>query len=167
MNRLQIDLEAWECAPCPIVTDHVDLNEAEKELYSVMRCMHGYDDNEMKEYLQGMGDELKREVFLDRLNEEEEAMILRWGGYYAEDEQPTLYEILTDGSLTKSEMADNAIEVIDRNIYERETLMQLVEMARDAKSNCPYTDVQYYVERYASRTLDRLCDRIALRLTCK
>jgi hypothetical protein len=167
MNRIKINLTDWECAACPIITDHVDLNEAEKELYAVMSGMYGYDDTEIEEYLQGMGNGRKREIFLDRLNEEEEAVILRWGGYYAEDEQPTLYAILTDSSLTKSEMADNAIQVIDRNIYERETLIQLVEMARDAKSNCPYVDVQYYVERYASRTLDRLCDRIALRLTCK
>lgn len=84
-----------------------------------------------------------------------------------EDEQPTLYAILTDSSLTKLEMVDGAIRVIDLNTFERETLIQLVEMARDAKGNCPYTDVQYYVERYASRTLDRLCDLIALRLACE
>lgn len=33
MERIEIELGMWEMAPCPIWTDNVDLDTAEKMLY--------------------------------------------------------------------------------------------------------------------------------------
>jgi hypothetical protein len=74
--------------------------------------------------------------------------------------EKSLYEILLNETLSKKEMAEEAVLLIEQNIKERETLIQLYEMARDARKNCPYPDVQYNIEQYADKALTLCCSRI-------
>ena len=85
MERIRIELDAWESAPCPICTENVDLDNAEKALYNVMRMRHGYDDNDIKKFLKGKGSQNEVERFNEVLCQEEEECILEWGGVYYED----------------------------------------------------------------------------------
>ena len=90
MDRIKIDLIDWECAVCPIKTDNVDLAQAEKDLYIRMRCICGYDDNDITNYLNNE-EELSaeeynnRERFMSCLCEQEEKAVLGNGGVYYED----------------------------------------------------------------------------------
>lgn len=74
--------------------------------------------------------------------------------------EKSLYAILIDETLSKKEMAEEAVLLIEQNIKERETLIQLYEMARDARKKCPYPDVQYNIEQYADKALTLCCSRI-------
>lgn len=90
MDRIKIDLNDWECAVCPIKTDNVDLAQAETDLYIRMRCICGYDDNDITKYLNNE-EELSaeeynnRERFMSCLCEQEEKAVLNNGGVYYED----------------------------------------------------------------------------------
>ena len=91
MDRIKIDLNDWECAVCPIKTDNVDLAQAEKDLYIRMRCICGYDDNDITKYLNNEEEELSaeeynnRERFMSCLCEQEEKAVMENGGVYYED----------------------------------------------------------------------------------
>lgn len=89
MNTIKIYLNDWECAVCPIKTDEVDLEKAEKELYTRMTCICGYDNNEINKYLSNenlsVEEYAKRERFMSCLCEQEEKAILNNGGVYYED----------------------------------------------------------------------------------
>ena len=85
MARIKIDLSAWESAPCPICTKNVDLGIAEKALYNSMRMIWGYDNECIKNFSKGIGDERDINLFNERLCQEEEECILEWGGVYYED----------------------------------------------------------------------------------
>lgn len=85
MVRIKIELDAWEDTPCPICTENVDLDSAEKALYSAMRTIHGYDDRDIKRFLKGKGTQDEIETFNECLCKEEEECILEWGGVYYED----------------------------------------------------------------------------------
>jgi hypothetical protein len=85
MDRIKIDLLDWESAACAIYTTNVDLPTAEIELYNAMRTKWGYDDNDINNFLNNVGDDNAREKFLSRLCEEEELAVMRNGGIYYED----------------------------------------------------------------------------------
>lgn len=85
MDRIKIDLLDWESAACAIYTTNVDLPTAEIELYRAMRAKWGYDDNDINNFLNNVGDDNAREKFLYRLCEEEELAVMRNGGIYYED----------------------------------------------------------------------------------
>ena len=92
MERIKIDLNYWEGAVCPIKTDNVDLAQAEKDLYIRMRCICGYDDNDITKYLNNNNEEElsaeeynNRERFMSCLCEQEEKAVLGNGGVYYED----------------------------------------------------------------------------------
>lgn len=85
MDRIKIDLLDWESAACAIYTANVDLDTAEKQLYTQMRMKYGYDDNDIDKYIKGRGNHREREKFLDLLCEEEETAVLDNGGIYYED----------------------------------------------------------------------------------
>lgn len=92
MERIKIELDDWECACCAIYTANVDLETAEKQLYTQMRMKYGYDDNDINKYIKGRGNQRERERFLDRLCEEEETAVLENGGVYYEDMDDDEYE---------------------------------------------------------------------------
>ena len=86
MDRIKIDLDAWESAPCPIYTNEVEhIDQAEKMLYDDMKRIWGYSDAEIELYTKGEGNQFEREKFQERLCEEEEKVILIFGGIFYED----------------------------------------------------------------------------------
>lgn len=85
LNVIEVDLDAWESAACPIDTSKVDKSKVETAVYHDMRMIWGYDDYEIITYLNGEGDDLKRDRFHERLSQEEEKQILIHGGIYYED----------------------------------------------------------------------------------
>jgi hypothetical protein len=89
MDRIEIDLGAWEDSACPICTKDVRLEEAERSLYIAMTNQYyKYTDEEIERYLNGEGDDWERDKFMCRLCEEEEKIVLECGGvYYEEIEQ--------------------------------------------------------------------------------
>lgn len=72
----------------------------------------------------------------------------------------TLYDILTDKSLTRKQMAEQAVHEIDKNRDELVMARAMYEMTRDAKAECPYPEVQYTVCHYASQIVSACCSRI-------
>lgn len=126
MDRIKIDLLAWESAPMPIFTDNVDLDVCEKQLYAVMVSHYGYSDNEIDDYMNNRGEETKRENFQDLLCVEEEDIILDNGGLY--------YEDMTDEEYAKVVEKRDAKKIVD-------TIKQLgecVDETRDALGHLTY-----------------------------
>jgi hypothetical protein len=86
MDRIEIDLDAWESAACPICTANVDKDEAERLLYSTMACTYyKYSDEEIERFLNSEVDDYDKDKFMRRLCEEEEKIVLECGGKYYED----------------------------------------------------------------------------------
>lgn len=126
MDRIKIDLFAWEGAPIPIFTDNVDLDVCEKQLYAVMVSHYGYSDNEIDDYMNNRGEETKRENFQDLLCVEEEGIILDNGGLY--------YEDMTDEEYAKIVEKRDKKKIVD-------TIKQLgecVDKTRDALDDLTY-----------------------------
>lgn len=84
MERIEIQLEIWEDAACPIYTEKVNKDKAEKELYIAMKN-NGFTDKEISTFVKGEGDMYLRGKFSDRLCMEEENIIIENGGIYYED----------------------------------------------------------------------------------
>ncbi len=84
MERIEIQLEFWEDAACPIYTEKVNKDKAEKELYIAMKN-NGFTDKEISTFVKGEGDMYLRGKFSDRLCMEEENIIIENGGIYYED----------------------------------------------------------------------------------
>lgn len=84
MERIEIQLEIWEDAACPIYTEKVNKDKAEKELYIAMKN-NGFTDKEISTFVKGEGDMYLRGKFSDRLCMEEENIIIENGGVYYED----------------------------------------------------------------------------------
>ena len=86
MDRIEIELGAWELAPCPIYTENVDLKRAEKLLYQ--SAVTEWGEKEVERLLtQDRPDEYSRkwERFQEWLCAEEEDIIIECGGIYYED----------------------------------------------------------------------------------
>lgn len=84
MEKIEIQLEIWEDAACPIYTEKVNKDKAEKELYIAMKN-NGFTDKEINTFVKGEGDMYLRGKFSDRLCMEEESIIIENGGVYYED----------------------------------------------------------------------------------
>lgn len=86
MDRIEIELGMWEEAPCPIYTQNVDVDKAEKMLYASM--VQRYGESEVNELLNA-SDEMwqtrKYDRFMEQLCAEEESIIIECGGIYYED----------------------------------------------------------------------------------
>ena len=54
MERIEIELGMWECAPCPICTDNVDLDKAEKMLYQ--SAVQNYGKDVVEDYMSNQED---------------------------------------------------------------------------------------------------------------
>lgn len=89
-KRIEIEIGMWEDAPCPICTKLVDVPKAEKLLYQGM--LNYYSEHEIEMYLREGGDSYKRNVFMETLCAEEEAVIMACGGFYYEDVMPPAKE---------------------------------------------------------------------------
>ena len=83
--RLEIDLSVWEDAIAPINTSKVNKKMAEKELYDILRYEYGYSDDEIRTLYHSQPNTLKSELFHSVINEVEEEVILKNGGFYYED----------------------------------------------------------------------------------
>ena len=98
MNKIDIQLEIWEDACCPICTKNVNLDAAEQLLYQTMRMEYGYSDEDIKRYTTTNESSREKERWCERLCKEEEAVIIECGGVYCEDMEPesdptpTVYE---------------------------------------------------------------------------
>ena len=84
MERIEIQFEIWEDAACPIYTEKVNKDKAEKELYIAMKN-NGFTDEEISTFVKGEGDMYLRGKFSDRLCIQEENIIIENGGIYYED----------------------------------------------------------------------------------
>lgn len=92
MDRIEIDLGAWESAPAPICTSNIkdeDLVRAEQELYQIAIASRLATKEEIDLWLEDKGilttDQYKRDKLLDYLCEEEEKLVIEIGGIYYED----------------------------------------------------------------------------------
>lgn len=88
MEKIEIELGAWESAPCPICTTNVDLDKAERLLY--LSALSIYSKDQLEDYLtnndyRGSGWTREWEKFQEWLCAEEEAIIIECGGVYYED----------------------------------------------------------------------------------
>lgn len=84
-DRIPIDLQSWEDAPCPINTKNVNIDKAEKVLYLSMCSNHGYDKNDIQTFFNGNGNWRERDKFFEILCMEEEYAVIDNGGIYYED----------------------------------------------------------------------------------
>ena len=96
MDRIEIELGMWECAPCPICTDNVDLDKAEKMLYQ--SAVQNYGKDVVEDYMSNQEDykgekwTTHYEHFMEWLCAEEEAIICECGGIYYEDMSDEEYQ---------------------------------------------------------------------------
>ena len=102
MDRIKIDIQAWESAMVPICTKLVNIDLAEQLLYQGMVMDYGYTDDEIMHLVNHSDDpeceNPEWEKWNERLCAEEEAVIIECGGVYYEDMDPvndptpTVYE---------------------------------------------------------------------------
>lgn len=87
MDKIEIELGMWESAPCPICTDNVDLDKAEKMLYQSAVTEWGEKDTKRLLKQDGNGEDWtsKWERFMAWLCAEEEVIVCECGGIYYED----------------------------------------------------------------------------------
>jgi hypothetical protein len=88
MEKIEIDLEVWESATCPICTANVDLDKAERRLY--LSALNNYTESQLEDFFtnenyHGVGWTREWEKFHEWLWSEEEAVVLECGGVYYED----------------------------------------------------------------------------------
>ena len=83
MERIEIELGAWESAAMPIYTDKVDIDLAERLLLDAM--LNYYDKQEIIKYLTMEEKDYRWGKFMDRMCEEEEKIIIECGGIYYDD----------------------------------------------------------------------------------
>ena len=85
---IKIELDAWESAPCPIYTGNItkdDLEKAERELYDIMCHYYRWDKEDVNRLLKGIGETDEINDFKDAVSNEEELLIMNYGGVYYED----------------------------------------------------------------------------------
>lgn len=101
-DRIKIELGMWESAPCPIYTGNITkevLEKAEKELYNIIVEDYRWGKDEVERLLKGIGDTNEIEDFKDAVCEEEEKLVMEYGGIYYEDMSDEEYEKITGQSL--------------------------------------------------------------------
>lgn len=87
-DRIEIELDAWESAPCPIYTGNItkeDLEKAERELFDVMCHYYRWNKEDVNRLLKGIGETDEINDFKDAVCKEEEVLIMNYGGVYYED----------------------------------------------------------------------------------
>lgn len=98
MERIEIELGMWEMAPCPIWTDNVDLDSAEKMLYQ--SAVTEWGEKEVENFLKQDGNggdwTSKWEKFMSWLCAEEEAIVCECGGIYYEDMSDEEYNAIME-----------------------------------------------------------------------
>lgn len=92
MDRIEIEVGAWESAALPIYTDNVDIELAEKWLYDTM--LNYYDAQDIEKYLTTKENDYRRDKFMDRLCEEEEKIVIECGGIYYDDMTDEEYDFI-------------------------------------------------------------------------
>lgn len=92
MERIEIELGAWESAPMPIYTAKVDVELAERLLYGTM--LNYYDEQEIIKYLTTEEKDYRWGKFMDRMCEEEEKIVIECGGIYYDDMTDEEYNAL-------------------------------------------------------------------------
>jgi len=101
-DRIKIELGTWESAPCPIYTGNITkevLEKAEKELYDIMVVDYRWGKEDVNRLLKGIGETDEIEDFKDAVFEEEEKLVMEYGGIYYEDMSDEEYEKITGQSL--------------------------------------------------------------------
>ena len=127
MDRIEIELGAWESAPCPIYTEKVDVDKAEVALFNAMQAKWGYSTTEIENLLKNEEKGQKYEKFMSRLCEEEENIIIEFGGKYYEDMSDEEYESIQEKdsicydvkeklNAFKAEVKENIVKLLT-NIY--------------------------------------------------
>ena len=93
MDRIEIEIGMWESAPCPICTENVDLDKAERMLYA--SAAQSYGKEVVEDYITNKEEydnekwTSEYEHFCEWLCAEEEAIIMECGGVYYEDIEET------------------------------------------------------------------------------
>ena len=85
MNKIPIQLEAWESAPSPICTKLVNLDAAEQLLYQIMTLDYGYSDDDIRRLSGSETQTDESDKWSERLCIEEEAVVIECGGVYYEN----------------------------------------------------------------------------------
>lgn len=115
MNRIPIQLEAWESAPSPICTKLVNLDAAEQLLYQIMTLDYGYSDDDIRRLSGSETETDESDKWSERLCREEEAVVIECGGVYYEDtEKMTSREITTIRSTARNAMKTSSISKQNR-----------------------------------------------------
>jgi L-rhamnose mutarotase len=83
MEKIEIELGAWESTLMPIYTANVDVELAERLLYNTM--LNYYDEQEIIKYLTTEEKDYRWGKFMDRMCEEEEKIVIECGGVYYDD----------------------------------------------------------------------------------
>jgi hypothetical protein len=113
MNRIEIQLDAWESAPCPICTKLVNLDAAEQLLYQAMTQDYGYSDDDIRRLSDSETETYESNKWSERLCKEEEAVVIECGGVYYEDmgenPDPTIYEAIQQIKLREQEELKDAV----------------------------------------------------------
>ena len=114
MNRIKIDLKAWESSSSPICTKLVNLDAAEQLLYQAMTMEYGYTDEEIRQFTENP-DCAGWNEWNERLCKEEEALVIECGGVYHEDmetnKEPTIHQAV---QLIKSREQKELREAIEK-----------------------------------------------------
>lgn len=114
MNRIEIQLDAWESAPCPICTKLVNLDAAEQLLYQAMTQDYGYSDDDIRRLSDSETETYESNKWSERLCKEEEAVVIECGGVYYEDmgenPEPTIYEAIQQIKLREQKELKDVLE---------------------------------------------------------
>lgn len=73
-----------------------------------------------------------------------------------------LYDILNDGNLTQSQVAQAALEIIKSSSSELAELCRLSEVCRDSEATCKYPEVLRAVKYFIGTGISYLCAEIQL-----
>lgn len=73
-----------------------------------------------------------------------------------------LYDILNNGNLTRSQVAQAALEIIKASSNELSELCKLSEVCSDSEATCKYPEVLVLVKDYISADTSRLLAEIWL-----
>lgn len=115
MNRIQIQLDAWESAPSPICTKLVNLDAAEQLLYQIMTLDYGYSDDDIRRLSDSETETDESNKWSERLCREEEAVVIECGGIYYEDmeknPEPTIHQTV---QLIKSREKKELKDVLEK-----------------------------------------------------
>ena len=152
MNRIQIQLDAWESAPSPICTKLVNLDAAEQLLYQIMTLDYGYSDDDIRRLSGSKTETEGSDKWSERLCREEEAVVIECGGVYYEDmgqdPEPTVYQ---------------AVQMIkSREQKELKDVLEKYGKATKKGYEFPFENESPMIAAYSK---DEPCDIVVLRVT--